>query len=306
MPKTKITPTITDQLHAVGNGHLQTHNPVPQSPPPVVLRPSQEEVPFLAVAPAPVIQPLKVALIGTAPSSRMLAPFNDPSWKIWACSPGNMNTLPRVDIWFELHGNLLWPENQSYGAPYIEWLKKLTIPLYMQDQSYCPNATVFPKTEIVKEFGRDFFTSSFSWMMALAMQQGATEIALYGIDMASRDEYILQRPGFYFFKYIAEKRGIKVSAPHESDIMQPPGLYGYAEVMPFGRKLAARRAEIRGRLSGMRGERDKLHHSITYLEGADEDIDYMQSIWSGVADEMVLLQSEVVELRKKLSETSGA
>ena len=54
------------------------------------------------------------------------------------------------------------------------------------------------------------FTSSFAWMMAFAMKQGASEIALYGIDMASRDEYILQRPGFYFFRHEAKRRGIKV------------------------------------------------------------------------------------------------
>src|SRR5882724_13388828 len=78
-----------------------------------------------APAPAPVEpnKPLKIALIGTAPSSRMLAPYNDPSWTIWACSPGNMNALPRVNVWFELHSNLLWPEHESYGKPYIEWLK---------------------------------------------------------------------------------------------------------------------------------------------------------------------------------------
>ena len=34
----------------------------------------------------------------------------------------------------------------------------------------------------------------------------AVEIALFGIDMASRDEYILQRPGFYYFRTEAQKR----------------------------------------------------------------------------------------------------
>ena len=307
----KITENVTENLKKNGNGGFV--------PPPawrdpallgqpvlgIVSEVPKAEVPTINVTPVAEPAPLKVALIGTAPSSRMLAPFTDPSWKIWACSPGNMNVLPKVDVWFELHGNLMWPENQSYGAPYIDWLKRLTIPVYMQDQGFVPNALTFPKTEMVKEFGRDFFTSSFSWMMAFAMAQGAKEIALYGIDMASRDEYILQRPGFYFFKYVAEQRGIKVSAPHESDIMQAPGLYGYSEVMPYGRKLAARRVEIKQRLGGMTGERDKLNHSITYLQGAEEDIDYMQSIWSGVADELLLLKSENAELKQKLAGLTG-
>lgn len=275
---TKLTPTFADQHKSNG---LQVHQFPSTGPAPFTVAP-------FALPPEPekVVQPLKVALIGTAPSSRMLAPFADPSWKIWACSPGNMNILPRVDAWFEIHGNLLWPECKSYGEPYIEWLKKQPFPVYMQNQQYVPNAITFPKDEAVKEFGKDFFTSSFTWMMAKAIMDGAAEIALYGIDMASRDEYILQRPGFFFFRHVAEQRGIKVSAPNESDIMQSPGLYGYSEVTPFGRKIQARKQEITERLNGMRQQRDQqraqMDHNIVYLEGALEDLDYVAQIWGGV------------------------
>lgn len=273
----KITPTFADQhRQPSGNGAVLG-----------AIQPEWREgdgtlsIP-VNIAPAAEPAPLKVALIGTAPSSRMLAPFADPSWKIWACSPGNMNVLPRVDVWFEIHGNLLWPEHKSYGEPYIEWLKKQSFPIYMQDNSLVPNATPFPKEELVKEFGKDFFTSSFAWMMAKAMADGAKEIALFGIDMASKDEYLLQRPGFFFFKYIAQQRGIKVWAPNESDIMQPPGLYGWSDVSPFGRKIIARKNEIRDRLTGMRQQRDQLTHNIVYLEGAEEDLTYIEQIWLGV------------------------
>lgn len=277
----KLTPTFRDQQ---SNGGAPIHIVPPHEP--LVGEPFTPISDTIMPQPAPPIQaaespPLKVALIGTAPSSRMLAPFNDPSWQIWACSPGNQNTLPRVDVWFELHGNLHWPENASYGLPYIEWLKTLKIPIFMQNQMYVPNAIVFPKDEMVKEFGKDFFTSSFSWMMAWAIHQGAKEIALFGIDMASRDEYILQRPGFYFFKHIAEQRGIRVSAPNESDIMQPPGLYGFSEVTPFGRKILAREKEIRDRVTGMEQQLAQINNSVTYLKGALEDLDYVKSIWLG-------------------------
>ena len=226
-------------------------------------------------------QPLKVALIGTAPSSRMLAPFNDPTWTIWACSPGNMGVLPRVDAWFEIHGNMLWPENKHYGEPYLEWLKTQTFPIYMQNRSFVPNATPLPMQELVKEFGPYFFTSSFAWMMAMAMREGAKEIALYGIDMASRDEYILQRPGAYYFFTEGQKRGVKISAPYESDIMQPPALYGYSEVTLLGRKLLARKKEIQDRIANIRPQRDSMTNNITYLEGALEDLDYVISIFGG-------------------------
>jgi hypothetical protein len=211
----------------------------------------------------------------------MLAPFNDPTWKIWGCSPGNMNQLPRIDAWFEIHGNMLWPENKHYGVDYLTWLSKLTVPVYMQSKQWIPNATPLPMRELVDEFGPYFFSSSFSWMMAMAMKQGAKEIALYGIDMASRDEYILQRPGAYYFFSEGKKRGIKMSAPHESDIMQPPALYGFSEMTLMGRKLLARKKEITERVNALRQQRDQAAQQVTYLEGAIEDNDYTISIFGG-------------------------
>lgn len=224
----------------------------------------------------------KIALVGTAPSSRNLAPFGDPEWEIWACSAGNMNQIPRVDAWFEIHSNLLWPENEHFGRPYIEWLNQQKFPVYMQDTTLVPRATPLPVDALVEDFGPFFFTSSFAWMMAMAMREGAKEIALYGIDMASRDEYILQRPGAFYFFMEARRRGIKIKAPYESDIMQPPGLYGFADSTPFGRKMAAREKELKDRVSGMKSQRDHLNNNITYLEGAIEDLDYIRNIWSGI------------------------
>ena len=300
----KLTPTFADLHKAQTNGagpypqvmHVTpAHEPTREGEIPPMTGAVSGSIGGVAAAPAP----LKVALIGTAPSSRMLAPFNDPSWKIWACSPGNMNQLPRVDVWFELHSNLLWPEHESYGRPYIEWLKQQRFPIWMQDQSLVPNAMVFPKNELVEEFGDDFFTSSFAWMMAKAMKEGAVEIALYGIDMASRDEYIRQRPGFFFFRYLCHQRGIKVSAPHESDIMQAPPLYAYVDSTPFGRKILARRAEVVGRVNGMIQQRDQLNNNITYLQGAQEDLDYFESIWSGVCNQQSLIEHRNVQLEQE-------
>jgi len=213
MADPKLTPTFNDKAklmaaHEPLKGEIWQGVAMPSFIPP-------EQIVNGAAQPIVQPPPLKVALIGTAPSSRMMAPFNDPTWTIWGCSPGNMGALPRVDAWFEIHGNLLWPEHKHYGEPYISWLKQQTFPIYMQNQELVPNAIPLPYREIVKEFGPYFFTSSFAWMMAFAMMQGAKEVALYGIDMASRDEYILQRPGAYYFFEEAKKRGVKMQAPYE-------------------------------------------------------------------------------------------
>jgi hypothetical protein len=269
MSSPKLTPTTNDLLDKQQGGGAGAINP------------SKIVATHYSIPIEPSSEVLKIALVGTAPSSRGLAPFNDPSWKIWVCSAGNMNLVPRVDAWFEIHSNLLWPEHEHFGRPYIEWLKQQEFPVYMQDTSMVPRATPFPVDELVEEFGPYFFTSSFAWMLAMAIKAGAKEIALYGIDMASRDEYILQRPGAFYFFMEAKRRGIKIIAPNESDIMQPPGLYGFSDSTPLGRKIAAREKELKDRLGGMRGQRDQLANNITYLEGALEDLDYFKNIWSG-------------------------
>ena len=273
---TLLTPNFV-QLHAA-----RTNGASPPSalPAPVVAAAQQE-----AAQPAALnwMGP-KVAIIGTAPSSRMMAPYVDPTWKIWGCSPGNQNVIPKVDCWFELHANLLWPECESYGRPYLKWLSEQSWPLFMQDQTLVPRAMVFPKDEVVAEFGPYFFTSSFAWMTAFAIMCGAKEVAMYGIDMASRDEYILQRAGGHYFIVEGARRGVKVWAPHESDIMQPPGLYGYSDKGPLGRKTLAREQELKARVSQIDNQLMALQRDSTYLKGALEDVDYFKSIHLGAQD----------------------
>src|SRR5215467_9147402 len=58
----------------VQTGGTMSWNTPPEAVTPIAMQPQRE----------------KVAIIGMAPSSRMLAPFNDPTWDIWVCSPGNM------------------------------------------------------------------------------------------------------------------------------------------------------------------------------------------------------------------------
>jgi hypothetical protein len=320
---TILTPTFA-QINGQGGAvqHITpAHEPLRTGEVPVMttgLIPDPNSASGFRSAPQQAKPPLKVALIGTAPSSRMLAPFNDPTWQIWGCSPGNMNSLPRYDLWFELHSNLLWPEHESYGRPYIEWLKQQKCPVFMQErwptlegsmvpiQSIVPNAIPFPKDELVADFGPDFFTSSFAWMMAYAMKTGASDIALYGIDMASRDEYIRQRPGFYYFRQRARERGVRISAPHESDIMQSPPLYAYADSTPIGRKMMARRKEVADRVSGMDSQIGQLTHSKTYLQGALEDLDYFEAIWAGVGTELIMLQDENARLKTRIAEQEKA
>ena len=96
---------------------------------------------------------MKVALVGSAPASVRLAPF-DSDWKIWGCSPGVYGVAPRVDEWFEMH---LWEPGQPWFSPeYCQWLAALPgrgVKLWTGSEvGALPGSEVYPAQEILGEF----------------------------------------------------------------------------------------------------------------------------------------------------------
>jgi len=233
---------------------------------------------------------MKVALIGTAPSSRGLAPYQDSSWKIWACSQGNQGQLPRVDAWFELHaiGDMTGEERRAWSLPFYAWLRTQQFPIYMIEKNdLVPQAIVFPRDLMLEKFGRNWFSSSIAWMMAYAIHQmrAGDEIGLFGIDMGSMEEvYTHQRAGLHRFIEIAKEKGIIVHIPDESDLGQQPPLYGYSEATRFGRKMNVRLAEMRALLANIDGQLEKLKNERNYTVGAIHATEYIVRTFTDGAD----------------------
>ena len=74
---------------------------------------------------------MKIALLGSAPSSRMLAPFKDPNWEIWSCSPANKD-LPST-YFFEIHAlDTTLREDQYQKSGFIDFCKRHP-KIYMQE-----------------------------------------------------------------------------------------------------------------------------------------------------------------------------
>jgi len=230
----------------------------------------------------------KIALIGSAPSSVALAPYDDPSWEIWACSPGSRPHLKRCDAFFELHK---WEPHQSWFAKeYVEFLAAFRGPVYTAEMiPTFPTATLYPKEEMVEKYGPYFFTSSLSWMFALAMESGATEIGMWGIDMSAQEEWFFQRSGCHFFIWEAKRRGITVTIPPQSDLLRPPPLYGFCEQDPMHAKLFARAAELDHRIAVATHNANAANQEIMYLRGAREDLEYILKTW--VADTQAIART---------------
>lgn len=234
----------------------------------------------------------KIALVGSAPASVRLAPYQDPSWEIWGCSPGVYGVAPRVNAWFELH---LWEPGQTWFSPeYVQWLNALPargVTLWTgapdpdrvsYGPSPVPGAQVLPWKEILGEFDdmQYFCSSSLFWMMAMAIRAGATKIGLWGVDMAATEEYEMQRAGIHFLAYVARARGIEVGCPPESDLFTPRFRYGIDEWTHSFRKVRARHQELALRRNAAQTEMQNKQIETAFLNGALDDLQYMGQTWA--------------------------
>jgi hypothetical protein len=160
----------------------------------------------------------RCCIVGTAPSWKQ-TPFGDPTLAIWSLNDAYMLGIPRADRWFELHPlDKMWfrPKTQRtvradeipsghYVRPegHLEWLKKQaeTIPVFLQDAppaDWPANAHRLPIEQIHAAFGDDYWASGPSYMLALAILEGYTEVWVTGIHLSTEAEYREQRPQWEF------------------------------------------------------------------------------------------------------------
>ena len=166
---------------------------------------------------------MKVAIVGRGKGWEA-APFKDKSWEIWSLN-NLYNTIPRWSRWFDIHDNIKnYPKHR-------QTLAKMSCPVYvMQECPDIPNSVIYPLKEIKKEFfskvnREQYFTSSFSYMIALAIYEKHEEIALYGINLATDTEYQKYLPCANFWAGVALGRGVKLFIQEHSNIMNPQTLY---------------------------------------------------------------------------------
>ena len=234
---------------------------------------------------------MKIAICGSAPSSVGLAPYGNPEWKIWGCSPGLYSVAPRTDAWFELHrwepGIIGKPETQKpwFSPEYCAWMARQPLVWMYEPVPEIPNSRALPVSDLVLKYGSFFFTSSIAWMFALAIEEikkrkdDENEIGLWGVDMSASEEYGYQRAGCQFFVQLAIQLGIKITIPSESDLMQPATLYGISESDPKFIKLLSRKRELQTRLTAAEQNMQNAQNEAYFLRGAISDLEYHIGTW---------------------------
>lgn len=83
----------------------------------------------------------------------------------------------------------------------------------------------YPVDAMVIKYG-PVFGSTVAWMIALAIEREYNQINLFGLDMASKQEYIDQRDTVFYLIGRAEALGIKVKIPEDSRLFFKDRIYG--------------------------------------------------------------------------------
>ena len=84
---------------------------------------------------------------------------------------------------------------------------------------------LYPVDDILKKYGA-VFGSTVAWMLALAIERGYEKINLFGLDMATRQEYVDQRDTVFYLIGRAEERGIQICIPEDSRLYFKDRIYG--------------------------------------------------------------------------------
>jgi len=167
---------------------------------------------------------MKVAIVGLSPSTHHLVPFT-PDWEVWGL-PWDAEYCSRFDRLFEMHDRtLLETPGSGRNADYWQTLKDVHAPIYMHRHwNDIPQSIPYP-LEVVKQtvfsnFHRarwddqaDWYNSSPAYMIALAIHEGASTIALYGIDVLDDSEFNLESNCLDYLIGKAEGMGIEVITP---------------------------------------------------------------------------------------------
>ena len=270
-----------------------------------------------------------IAIIGKAPSSRLLAPYDEPDkWEIWSLSD-NYNVLPRWDRWFELHDldryKQLYPE-------YYDWMCAQPgedNPVYVNDvREEMPSAKLYPLRQMVTKFG-SYFTNSISWMIVLALHEiqecmasnpdeETPKIGMWGVDMAQNTEYAHQRPSCEYFMGWARGAGVELVIPDECDLCKTARLYAFdANHGPMDRKIRARQRELSERQQKSRFELEQAERATNTIGGGLAMLEELSPLFNGHADQLKLkatnLQNDLAnakmaaaEMRKRSDMIAGA
>ncbi len=220
----------------------------------------------------------KVAICGTAPSSRMMANEQEPDVDIWALNDC-YSFIDQVHLngsrWFEIHAEDVW---KGDGEGHIAFLKAHPHVYMLQHFEELPGSMQYPFEAIRDEFfpGLDISNtdnmanmmlgSTIDFMLALALVEGYEEIKVYGINMATDTEFKHQLPSCNFWLGMIRGRGVKLVLPESCPMLQVP-IYGVTRRDHIDRDvLATRKGRLMQQKIQIEAQLNSVHGALQFCE----------------------------------------
>lgn len=177
-----------------------------------------------------------LALVGFAPNTRHLAPYDDDEVCIMGLNEGYNHDFMvrhngdfRADAWLQIHAYWDCTRRANTSDPnHPEWLRsEHDFPIYMQEEfDDIPNAIEYPIDKIIDKFiggmllrgtkdgeGEEpirYMTSTAAQGVALALWYGFERIELYGFNQATGTEYQFQKGSTEGWCHLAAGRGVQI------------------------------------------------------------------------------------------------
>lgn len=201
-------------------------------------------------APPPGRSRRSLAIVGTHPATRELAPYDDPRFEIWLFneSPMKPEIYRRWDASLQIHRPEVYTSTENWvNKDHWAWLQQDhgERRIFMQAvDPRVPNSVAYPLEGVLSLVPYRYLRSSPAMGLALAIYLGYQHIRLYGSELTSGTEYGYQAINYAFWIGFAHGQGIDLDLRcWQSEFEQP--IYGF-EGEPQLEKayFAARLAEL--------------------------------------------------------------
>jgi len=194
---------------------------------------------------APALRRRTLAIVGSHPATRELAPYDDPEIDILLFNEAAQKpeVYRRWDMLLQIHAPEVYrsPENWV-NAEHWRWLQQEHgKPIWMQEvDPEVPDSVRYPLEEILAMVPYRYLRSSPAMALALAIWMGYETVELYGSELTSNTEYSYQACNYAFWIGFAHGRGIDLQLRcWESEFFQP--IYGYEGEFQLEQDFFARR-----------------------------------------------------------------
>lgn len=211
-----------------------------------------------------------LAIVGSHPATRELAPYDDPNFEIWLFneSPQKPEVYRRWDACLQLHTRDVYSSTENWvNKDHWTWLQQdhgADKIIWMQDlDPRVPNSRRYPIEGVLDLVPYKYIRSSPAYALALAIYLDYHEIWLYGSELSSNTEYTYQAVNYAFWIGFAHGRGIDLHMECWQDEFYGHPLYGYEGETQLDNAYFDKRIErLEKEAKGKRSAYDKVQSDL--------------------------------------------